>query len=144
MGIRETLQEALVNANNHRHACHTATQNLDSRLVQAKSALEKAKSNKIGADEINQTAIKDHQALIEHCGKLQDPAAREALHPEINRLGLEQHAALRNAIRADEVYRQHQSSFSELEKERAAAEARVAAATDRWEQIGKQIEDLNH
>jgi hypothetical protein len=144
MGIRETLQEALVNANNHRHECHVAIQNLDSRLVQAKATLEKAKSNKIGADEINQRAIKDHQALTEHCGKLQDPAAREALHPDINRLGLEQNAALRNAIRADEAYRQHQSSFSELEKERVAANARLTAATGRWEQIRKQIEDLNH
>src|SRR5277367_4800703 len=100
VGIKETLQEALVNANNERHDCHAKLQDCDNRLVQEEANLEKAKAVKLGADEINENAIKEHQDLVKHLGTLDTPVARDAIHPEISRLGFEQTYALRKAISA--------------------------------------------
>jgi hypothetical protein len=143
VGIKETLQEALVNANNERHACHAKLQDCDSRLVQAKVNLEKARTLKLGAEEINENAVKAHQELVKYSGTLQEPSARDAIHPEINRLGVEQSFALREAISAGKAYDQQQSLFAELEKERSAAHARLLETTERWNEINKQIANLN-
>ena len=143
VGLRETLQQALVNANDHRLACHEALQECDSELVQAKANLEKAHSCKLGADEINQTAVRDQQALAAYCAKFEDPKARDALHPAINRLGVEQRVALRNSIKADEAFRRCQSTFTEIENRRTGAQQRLDRATERWEQIRKQVEQIS-
>lgn len=143
VGIRETLQEALVNANNERHACHNRLQDCDHKLVLVKADLEKAKAHKSGADEINDRAIKEHQALIKFAGAQSEPSVRDALYPEINRLGVEQNIALRNAIRADTIYRQKQSECAEVAKERIAAQNYFDTATNRWEEIRKQINAIS-
>jgi hypothetical protein len=143
VGLRETLQEALVNANNKRHECQSALQNCDSDLVQAKTDLEKARERKALADEIHQTAITDYRTLFNHSNSQPEVAARVALQDEINRLALEQTTAQRDAIKAAETLRTAQQAVSKADQSRSVALTRVNQANEGWEEIRKQIDQLS-
>jgi hypothetical protein len=143
VGLRETLQQALVNANTERFGYHEKIQDCESRLLNAKSNLEKVKANKIGAEQILQDAIRDHEELVKFSNKSADPAVRVALAPEINRLGAEQSIALRNSIRADATLQHWQSQVSEIVREGTVVQKNLDAATERWEQIRKQVDQLS-
>jgi hypothetical protein len=66
MGIRETLQETLVRANNERINQHGVVQNLEGRLVELKVELQRAQTQKAGADAINQTVTNKYRELLDY------------------------------------------------------------------------------
>jgi len=90
----------------------------------------------------NQTVTKKYRELLDYCNSLRDQSARNAVAPELEQQSLQQHAAVRNAAAAAENVRQWQRRLTEVESERAAAQANLNVLTDRWEAIRKQIEDL--
>jgi hypothetical protein len=53
-------------------------------------------------------------------------------------------STVRNVQEAGEEARQQQRKVDEIETPRASAQISLTTATERWEQIKKQIEDLNH
>jgi hypothetical protein len=66
MGIRETLQETLVRANNERINQHGVVQNLEGRLVELKVELQRTQTQKAGADAINQTVTNKYRELLDY------------------------------------------------------------------------------
>jgi hypothetical protein len=55
----------------------------------------------------------------------------------------EANTMVRNLQRMGEAERECQRQILQAESKRASALANLAAATERWEQIKKQIEELN-
>jgi hypothetical protein len=122
MGIRETLQETLVRANNERINQHGVVQNLEGRLVELKMELQRAQTQKAGADATNQTVTNKYRELLDYCNGLNDQSARNAIAAP------KQQAAARNAAAAAENLRQWQRRLTELETQRAAAQANLRDA----------------
>ncbi len=143
MGIRETLQDALVEANNERHNRHGIVQNLDGRLIDLKANLQRAQTQKAGVGMLHEATELKYRELLNHSNGLTDQAARGALAPEIEKLSLEVNTMTGNLQHAGEVVWQWQRQVTQAETEHASAQINLEIATDRWEQIKKQIEDLN-
>jgi phage shock protein A len=145
MGIRETLQDALVSANNERIKWHDAVQNFDHDLVGLKADLQRAETKKAGADSVLKTADEKYRELLAYSNRLTDQNATQALSSEIETLAQNVTFTVRNVQDAGEEARQVRRTMDQLETRRASAETNHAAATERWEQIKKQIvEGLNH
>jgi hypothetical protein len=142
MGIRETLQNALVNANNERHKWHDTVQNYDGVLVGLKAKLQHAETKKAGADSVHKTASDEYRELLAH-SNAQDHSAQQALAPEIDNLVRNVNFTLGIVHAAGEEVRQEQRKVEEIQTLRASAQMSLTAATERWEQIKKQIEDAN-
>ena len=138
MGIKETLQDAFVKANNERHNWHEAVQGHDSVILGLKTQLQRARTQKAGVEMLHTTATSKYNELREHIGKLSDESAKSALRPDMEDSLQEANMMVRNLARAGEAERDCQREISEAEMKRTSA-----AATERWEQIKKQIEDLN-
>lgn len=143
MGIRETLQDALVNANNERIRWHETVQDFDNELVGLKANLQRAETNKAGADSVHKTADEKYRELLTHSNGLTDHSARQALTPEVENLARNVNFTVGNVQVAGEEVRQWRRRVGDVETRRASAQMSLTAATERWEQIKKQIEDLN-
>jgi hypothetical protein len=144
MGIKETLQESLVEANNEKFRCHDLVQVYEGQLVDLKQILKRAEAKKASADIAHQTHRAKHDELLLYCNSLVEQGARNALLPDIERLVNEVNASVRDLQFAGEVVRQRQKELERAQTMAAAANASLLAATDRWEQIRKQIDDLNN
>jgi chromosome segregation ATPase len=144
MGIRETLQDALVNANNERIKWHSTVRDYDNVLVGLKADLQRAQTKKAGADSVHKTANEKYRELLAYSNGLTDQGARQALSSEVENLAQNVNSTIRNVQVAGEEARQQQRKVDEIETLRASAQISLTTATERWEQIKKQIEDLNH
>jgi hypothetical protein len=144
MGIRETLQDALVNANNERIKWHDVVQGYDDQLVGLKAKLGRAETEKAGADRIHKDAEEEYRGLMAHAGRQTDQQAQQALSPEIERLAQNVNFTIRTVQVAGERVRCQREEIEELQRQRASAQINLTLASERWEQIKKQIEDLNH
>jgi hypothetical protein len=83
MGIRETLQDALVNANNERIKWHSTVRDYDNVLVGLKADLQRAQTKKAGADSVHKTANEKYRELLAYSNGLTDQGARQALGSEV-------------------------------------------------------------
>jgi hypothetical protein len=144
MGIRETLQEALVNANNERIKWHDVVQNHDNDLVELKANLQRAETKKAGADSIHKTADEKYHELLTFSNSRTDQNARQALSSQVETLAQNVNFTVGTVQAAGEEVRQWRRKVEQGETQRASAQMSLTAATERWEQIKKQIEDLNH
>jgi hypothetical protein len=143
MGIRETLQNALMNANNERIKWHDTVQNYDNVLVSLKANLQRAETKKAGTDSVHKTASDEYHALLAHSNALKDQSAQQALSFELENLSRNVNFTVGVVQTAGEEVRQQQRKVEEIQTLRASAWISLTAATERWEQIKKQIEDLN-
>jgi hypothetical protein len=144
MGIQETLQEALVNANNERHELHAALQEHDDDLVQLKANLQRAETEKAGAEIIHRKADEKYRELLDHGNKpTTDHSHRSALSPEIQKLAEQASFTTRLVQNAGNAVRRYQREVTQAEEKRTVAYGNLLKATDCWEQIKKQITDLN-
>lgn len=143
MGIRETLQDALANANHERFKWHDAVQNFDNELVGLKASLQSAESKKTGADGVHKAADEKYRELLTYSNNLTDQDAKRALSSEIETLAQNVNFTLGVVRMAGEELRQVQRTVEQLKTRRASAQMSLTAATERWEQIKKQIEGLN-
>jgi chromosome segregation ATPase len=143
MGIHETLQEALERANNERHNCYDRVQGYEAEILDLKVNLQRAQTQKAGVDMLHKTATSKHDELCEHVGKLSDESARNALRPDIEECAQEVNMIVRNLQRMGEAERECQRQILQAETRRASALTNLAVATERWEHIKKQIENLN-
>jgi hypothetical protein len=144
VAIQDTLQEALVNANYERIKWHDALQNYDNALVELKASLQLAESKKTGADGIHKTANEKYRELLAYSNSLADQCAQQALSFEIENLARDVNSTVGFVQAAGDEMRRWRRKVEELETRRASAQMSLTAATERWEQIKKQIVDLNH
>jgi len=143
VGIRETLQDALTNANNERLKWHDTIQNHDRELVNLRANLQRAETKKAGADSFHKAADAKYRELLAYSNNLADQDAKRALTPEIETLAQNVNLTVRNVQEAGEEARSRQRNVIQIEARRASAQTNLQAATERWDQIRKQIEDLN-
>ena len=145
MGIRETLQEALVNANNERHAWHAALQGHDDDLVQLRANLQRAETEKAGAEIIHRKADEKYRELLDHINNPSTgQASKSALNSEVEKLAQETTATTQQVQSAGNAVRQCQREVEQSEAKRTVAYENLLKETERWEQIKKQIAELNH
>ncbi len=143
MGIHETLQEALERANNERHNRSAAVQDCDGEIANLRLNLQRTQTQKAGVEMLHRAATSKYNELREHVGRLPDESARNALRPDIEQCMQEANTMVRNVQCMGETERDYQRQISQAEIKHASAQANLVAATERWEQIKKQIEDLN-
>jgi hypothetical protein len=143
MSIKETLQESLVTANNEKFKWHDLVQAHDAQLLDIKVRLKRAEAKKASADIAQQTRRAKHDELLTYCNGLTDQGARNALMPDIERLSQEVNTSVRAVQSESEVVRRHQRELEQNQTQRAVAYASLLAATDRWEEIRKQIAGLD-
>jgi chromosome segregation ATPase len=139
MGVRELLQEALANANQDRFAKHGVVQTYESQLVQLKASLRQAETVRLGMVSVRDAAHRNYRELLDYCNNL-ELGQRSSLSPELERLSQELNRATRNLTQADDALRQTQRYLTELERDCAVAQSNLTVATERWEQIRKQLD----
>jgi chromosome segregation ATPase len=144
MGLRETLQAALVSANNERIKWHDQVQDYDNELVDSKAALRRVEEENAGADRLHKDAVEKHQELLKHRNQLPDEAGRRALDAEIAKLAGNVNFTVEALGIARERVRQRQNEVQALESKRASAQKSEQVASERWEQIRKQLADLKY
>jgi hypothetical protein len=143
MGIRETLQDALVGANNDRIEKLEFVQELNSRALDFKIALQRAETQRASFDSVRDLAKEKYREFLDYANTLSDPDARNALGPEIDRLVRESNSATRNASVAFEATRDARIAMDKLLREQAVAQANLDTANRHWEQIKKQLGQLS-
>jgi hypothetical protein len=144
MSIGEILQEALFNANQERLKWHYAVQALDSDLVDLRAHLQRAETTKAGADNIHKAADEKYRALLEFCNNpATDPDTKRALGPQIETFVQNVNFTVRNVREAGDEMRRRRRDMEEIEKRRAVAQSNLTTAAERWEQIKKQLAELN-
>jgi hypothetical protein len=144
MGVQELLQNALVGANNERIAGHGTVQMYDRQILELKAALEKAQSTKAAMAAVRDVADKNYRELLDYSNSRTEQSERDALSPDIERLAQEVTAATIRVRPADEAVRQAQRRLTDFERDRAVAQMNLKTATERWEQIRKQLDEAQH
>jgi hypothetical protein len=142
MGIGEPLQEALVNANNERINWHDAVQDLDGELVELRATLRSAETKKAGADSIHKAADEKYHELLAFSNNSMDQDGKRALGPQIEVLAGNVNFTVGSVREAGEEVQRRRREMEKVEKQRTVAQLNLNAATERWEQIKKQIAEL--
>jgi septal ring factor EnvC (AmiA/AmiB activator) len=81
--------------------------------------------------------------LLNYNNGLPDTDAKRVLLPDIEERAQEINRMAKDIQAAGEAVRQQQRQLTAAETEHASASANLSTATERWEQIRKQIERLN-
>src|SRR5713101_5157134 len=89
--LRATLQDALVNANDSRLACYENVSDYNNRIVQVRTNLQRAETEKAKADFANKQALEKYQALLNHSESLTDSSTQNALRVEVSNLAAAQY-----------------------------------------------------
>lgn len=139
MGIAETLQESLVNANNERHNWHNIVQGFDGRILDVKISVQRAQSHKDSLSMVHEDCKTKYVELLNYTNGLTDADAKSALAPDLEERAQEVTRMVRRVHEAEESLRHWQRKLTDTGTERANASARLAGATQRWEQIQTQI-----
>ncbi len=111
--------------------------------LELKANLQRAETKKAGADSIHKTADGKYRELLAYSNGLADQNAMEALSSQVEALAQNVNFTVGSVQAAGEEVRQWRRKVEQIETQRASARLSLKAATERWEQIKKQIEDLN-
>jgi chromosome segregation ATPase len=141
MALRETLQAALVNANNERIALHARLQEHDLSLWQV--SVHDAEAEKASVAEFHAKADGDYRELLTYVNSRTDENERNSLMPEVERLARAVNASTMALHEASEKARGCQSHLAQRQAQRAAIEQELNRVTQRWEAIRQQIEGFN-
>jgi hypothetical protein len=142
MSIRDTLQNALIGANNERLNWHHKLEEYDARLIQLKANRQRAETQKAGAVMIRDAADQKHREAVNYSNGLTDQYQKNALRSEIERLAGEITITSGYVGEADEMVRGWQRQITDLDKDRAVAQMNSDAAHEKWSQIRKQLDDV--
>src|ERR1700687_5793903 len=91
-GVKETLQESLVTANDEKFRWHDLVQERDRQIVDLTLQLKRAAARKANVDIVHRTRRGKHDELLTYCNRLTEQGARNALLPDIERLAGELNA----------------------------------------------------
>ncbi len=106
----------------------------------SKVALTRAESERASRATVRDTADRDHRELLNYCNGKTDTESN-ALSPQLERLAQELSRATINLRTAGDAVRQAQRRMAEIERDRAVAQSNLNLATERWEQIPKQLDE---
>ena len=141
MEIRDLLQQALQTASNERIAASSVVQTHEIHLAQFKSSVQSAQTERASMAMIHDAADKNYRKLLDYCNSRTDQSDRNSLSAEIERLAQEVSKTAVNLRMADDAVRRAQSRMSDMERDRSVAQANLSLATERWEQIRKQLNE---
>jgi len=113
----------------------------DSQLINFKVALQRAQTEKASVATVRDTAAKNYRELLDYSNSRTDENERNSLSHELERLAQEVNRATATHGVADQMVRQAQKQMADIERDRAVAQSNCTLATERWEQIRKQLDE---